>query len=250
MKKHIAKIQSIMNETPELYEIFHADTQFFKDSKKKDTKLQSYYLPFKSYPRCKIVVLPEPLPLNMKLTSALKKRTSIRSFKSSPLSLESIGTILHYSLGLKSRKRPYTSRTYAPSPGAFNSIEAYILSLNTVLSKGIYHYNKKLHALEILSQEPIPFDSLFSEKFAKKSSMIIILSATFERVITKYGNRGYRYLLMEAGHIGQNIQLTSTALKIGSCPLGGYYDDAINKLIHLFPRIESSIYSFSVGETV
>jgi SagB-type dehydrogenase family enzyme len=63
----------------------------------------------------------------------------------------------------------------------------------------------------------------------------------------KYGQRGYRYVWIEAGHLGQNLYLVSGALGLASLALGGFYDDEANALLGVGGD-EKTIYAMCVGQ--
>ena len=70
----------------------------------------------------------------------------------------------------------------------------------------------------------------------------------FKRTILSYGDRGYRHILVEAGHLGQNIYLNSVALGLSCCAIGGYIDDKLNSLIDVDGLNESVVYVLAVGK--
>ena len=80
-----------------------------------------------------------------------------------------------------------------------------------------------------------------------KAPMVLAISAVFERTTMKYKERGIRYLFQEAGHLGQNLYLASTALGLKCCALGGFDDDSFNKLLDIDGEIEGVIYVFALG---
>ena len=75
----------------------------------------------------------------------------------------------------------------------------------------------------------------------------MLISAVFNRTVIKYRDRGYRLILIEAGHLGQNISVVSAALGIKSCALGGFIDDKCNEILDLEKEKESVIYIFACG---
>ena len=87
----------------------------------------------------------------------------------------------------------------------------------------------------------------FNQKWIKKSAMLIIVTAIFERTTTKYGDRGYRHILTEYGHIAQNVYLLSSAFGLGCCSIGGFIDNGLNKLLDIDPVDESVIGVIAVG---
>jgi SagB-type dehydrogenase family enzyme len=76
----------------------------------------------------------------------------------------------------------------------------------------------------------------------------LFLTAVFERTMSRYGPRGYRYVLLEAGHVAQNLCLVATELELGTLCLGGFRDAAINELLGLDPRGEGAVYAVAIGQ--
>ena len=72
-------------------------------------------------------------------------------------------------------------------------------------------------------------------------------SAIFQRIKWKYGQRAYRYIYLDAGHIAENLALSATSLRLGSCQIGALYDDEINQIIDVDGSEESVIYMSVVG---
>jgi len=68
------------------------------------------------------------------------------------------------------------------------------------------------------------------------------------RCMVKYRNRAMRYIPMDLGHVCQNVQLASTALSLGSCPIGAFFDDDINRLIEIDGEDETVLYLVTVGK--
>ena len=74
------------------------------------------------------------------------------------------------------------------------------------------------------------------------------MTSQFERTQMKYGERGYRYILLEAGHIGQNICLVSETLGLKCCALGGTMDKNLEELLDIDGETESVVYGFAIGK--
>lgn len=240
--------QYFISDVPNLYEVFHRDSSLVGPFVKKGKPVKTPFYPFKAYPRFQLIQLPPPVNLQMTLHDVMFKRSSARTYNKQKLTLAQIGTLLYYSIGLKDRSRPYTSMRFVPSAGALYSLEAYVMSMNSYLAQGFYHYNSKVHGLEEMQQcSSNTMLSCFSDEFVQKASLVIIIASRFERPIKKYQQRGYRYLQIEAGHIGQQFSLISTAIKVGSCPIGCFDDLKINKLLHIFPRHEACLYAYAFG---
>ncbi len=140
----------------------------------------------------------------------------------------------------------------APSAGALYPIEIYTV-VNRVdgLQAGLYHYCVEAHALALLEaddyRDRATAGCLYQE-MAGDAAVTFVLSAVFPRVCWKYGERGYRYALIEAGHIGQNIYLAATCLRLGCVSMGAFLDDRMNALLGIDGKEEAVIYCLAVGE--
>ena len=82
-----------------------------------------------------------------------------------------------------------------------------------------------------------------------QANVCFVISALFQRTRWKYHERTYRYVLMEAGHLGQNLYLAATALGLGACAVGAFFDDTLNQLLGLDGEQEAALYLVSVGLT-
>ena len=71
----------------------------------------------------------------------------------------------------------------------------------------------------------------------------------FWRTRFKYGLRGYRFALLEAGHAAQNLLLAATALRVPALPLGGFFDARVEALLGIDGVDESVLYGIALGGT-
>ena len=85
------------------------------------------------------------------------------------------------------------------------------------------------------------------QKMCIEASVVFIWTAVFERMKWKYGQRAYRYVYLDAGHIAENLALAATGLELGSCQIGALFDDAVNQIIDVDGTEESVIYISVVG---
>jgi len=202
---------------------------------------------YKEFGDNKSIKLPKIHTPIFSLVDALEKRKTIRKFSRKKLSIKDISTLLHYGLGLNTT-RGKTHRYY-PSAGGKYPIECYLISYNSTLQKGIYHYNVRGHSLEILKGKvPIYLDEYIPQLAKNEPPLLLIMTGVMKRTTQKYGARGKRYVLLEAGHIGQTIQLLSGALRLNAIPLGGGFDEAkIEQLIGVKHSIEPLLYMFALG---
>jgi len=80
----------------------------------------------------------------------------------------------------------------------------------------------------------------FDQPWIRKSSVLLIISAIFDRTEDKYGDRGLRYIYTEYGHFAQNVSLIASELGLGACSIGGFIDDGLNELLD-FDKIDESV---------
>ena len=86
------------------------------------------------------------------------------------------------------------------------------------------------------------------QEMVGEAAVTFILTAVFQRTASKYEDRGYRYVYIEAGHISQNIFLQAVSLGLGSVSFGAFFDDKINELLGIDGKNEAAIYLHSVGK--
>lgn len=206
---------------------------------------------YKAYPRFEQVILPAPSNNSYNLYKTLLNRESSRNFSNKPIELNHLSDLLYYSVGMKKiiSNKSSESRMY-PSAGGRYPLEIYPFIFNVnQLKQGVYHYHFKTHSLEILLQKPIlkEVTKQFQTSWIKKVGLLFVVSAVFDRSEIKYGDRGYRHILTEYGHLAQNVYLVGTALGLGICSIGGFVDEGLNKIIDIDGRVESVIGVVAVG---
>jgi len=208
---------------------------------------------FKEYPRMIQTALPRDFLKIGDLVSALVKRHSERKFDPvREIPLRELSTLFYYSAGVKNLDNPEKeANRFYPSGGSRYPLEVY-LGVRRVesLNPGIYHYNVKSHSLEFLAgkREMNALTDAILYPWAKDAALYIILTAVWDRNFMKYENRGYRMVLIEAGHMVQNANLLSTALGIKSCDLAGFSNAAVNKMLDIDREDESSLYLVALGK--
>lgn len=252
---YLKKLLVQVNERRSLSDNFHLSTNNIKIDKIKLGNIPNTWtnIHFKSYPRLEKDLLETGFSNKNNIGKFIRKRRSLRDYKNKAISKAELSYLLYGSSGLiKSGKSLNKSRRPYPSAGARYPLEVYPLIFNCDgFQKGIYHYNVKENHLEVLLQKDLRswfFNITGGEKWLKKASVVFIISGVFDRTRIKYGDRGYRYILIEVGHLAQNLLLIATELKLQSCPLGGFIDDEINKLLDIDNQKERVLYLIAVGK--
>lgn len=205
---------------------------------------------YKSYPGAKGFRLPPPSRNTLTVDDALRKRRSVREFSDRPLEVDDLSYLLWASTGIRESRGGHDFRT-APSAGALYPVETYVV-VNSVqgVDAGLYHYNIKDHALELLREghlgEEIAHAALEQDMCAS-APVVMIWTALFERSRWKYGQRAFRYVYLDAGHVAANLALSAAATGLGSCQIAATFDDEVNGLLGIDGAEESVIYMSVVG---
>ena len=181
----------------------------------------------------------------------LLTRKSQREYSNSPLLFSTISTILFYSNGyVESPCSGKSGRKIVPSAGARFPIEMNLFAFNCQdLSPRTYHNNNEKNILETKSKKNYQTeiaDLCGRQNFLARSSAVLAICARFENMIEKYGARGYRYTLFDAGHVAQNIYLICSNLNLACVGLGGFDDFKIRSSLHL-PKGEYPVYLLAIG---
>jgi SagB-type dehydrogenase family enzyme len=207
--------------------------------------------PYKTYPK----VLKQPLPKpsfsqTPSFFQILQKRQSIRQYKEQSLTQQQLSQLLWATTGIRETHQGFSYRT-APSAGALYPIETYVIINNiTDIPQGIYHYDIQHHQLETLQKgdfrQQIAQGAL-DQPMCTTAAVVFVWTAIFERMKWKYGQRAYRYIYLDCGHIAENLALSATSLGLGSCQIAALYDDEINVLLDIDGKNESVLYLSTVG---
>ncbi|NOX38187.1 MAG: SagB/ThcOx family dehydrogenase [Calditrichaeota bacterium] len=246
-------ISGVMGEDKEtIGERFHRETALSWTRVLKDVFSRKPPRPpqYKTYPDAEVIELPEPDYRGLTLEEAIRQRRSVREYTRKPLSLEQLSQLLFAAQGITGHAFGQPLRS-VPSAGALYPFEIYVIVHRvTGLQPGVYHYAVRQHALEVVKlgdfRRRITHAGLEQDMLGE-ASVVFVLAAIFDRTRSKYGERGFRYVYMEAGHISQNIYLQAVSLKLGSVCIGAFLDDKVNELIGVDGRKEAAIYLHAVG---
>jgi SagB-type dehydrogenase family enzyme len=138
-----------------------------------------------------------------------------------------------------------------PSGGALYPLELYLYAASVDgLERGLYHCDPLDGELDVLRTADLSEDvrhCLVQADLASGAAAIVFVTAVFERTTFKYGDRGYRFALLEAGHLAQNFCLAATAAGLASAPIGGYADRDVDRLLAVDGVTESTVYVLLLG---
>ena len=233
--------------------------QFQNKSKYVRDELPKHFLNWDTKPKIyktysnpkKIIHLPTPkFDENLPFWKVIINRQSLRKFSQEALDLEQVSLLLFGISGITRNYPQFAFRT-VPSAGGLFPIETYLV-VNKIESvdPGIYHYNIKAHVLECIKIGDYSTEIMkacLDQKMAGTSSVTFVWTAIIERSKWKYLQRCYRYIYMDAGHVGQNFYLVAEALGLAACTIGAIYDDELNQLLEIDGIEETAIYVGVIG---
>lgn len=240
------------------HESFMSFTRHMRELADKDFFLKLYSRSYKTYPTSESTSLPltfEDTPLSKSMRSLVLRRRSIRKFGGGSVSLQNLASIIFnsYAVTAKTVLKPGVEQKLraVPSGGALYPLELYVAVFNVSgLAPGIYHYNVEAHSLELV--RPGQFNARFGqatfyEEMFKGVAATFVIAGRIRRSFIKYGERAYRFMTLEAGHLGQNLCLASFALDLGCLMLGGFYDDDIDEMLGIDGVNEMTLYTATIG---
>jgi SagB-type dehydrogenase family enzyme len=196
--------------------------------------------------------LPEPhFAEGANLWDTLRRRRSERNYYADlNLPLEVLSNLLWATQGITAGTSSYQLRT-APSAGGLYPVETYLLVRAVEgLDQGFYHFRPHTFDLEYIRSGDFGSalaEAALGQEMVADAQAVFLWTAVIERSRWKYRQRAYRYLYLDAGHIAQNLYLAGTALDLGVCGVGAFFDDRVNALVGVDGTEETILYMASVG---
>ena len=193
----------------------------------------------------KIVRLTKPLLTgSMSFEEALAKRQSVRIFANTPLETEQISQLAWAGQGIIDQQR---GRRTAPSAGDTYPIELYFAT-----EEGLFVYRPAEHSLEQTSEKDIRGNlatAASMQEFVATAGCNIIIAGSSRKLSTQFRNQARTFMLLEAGHVAQNILLQATCLGLGSVPVGGFTSSKEVSRACRLPAGYEAVYIICVGQT-
>lgn len=178
---------------------------------------------------------------SIRLDDVIQKRRSVRNFYNKPLNLKQISLLLWAAQGITNKKLGLRA---APSAGALYPLSCYV-----VKKDGVWLYVASEHILKLFSTNDMRANlskAALSQRAIVSAPVSIVIAGNYAKTTVKYGERGSRYVQMEAGHVAQNILLKVQALGVGAVAIGAFDDNAVRKALRL-PDAQTPLYIIPVG---
>jgi len=169
----------------------------------------------------------------MSVEKAIASRRSHRVFSDKKIPLAALGQLLWAGQGVTDKH----GRRTAPSAGALYPLELYlIVGAAEDLGQGIYKYQPTGHGLTLIAQGDFRRElaaAALRQSSIAESAVILAIAGVKKRTSKKYGRRAAQYIMLEAGHVGQNISLQAEALCLGTVVIGAFDDEELKKLLRM-----------------
>ena len=182
------------------------------------------------------------------LESTMLKRRSTRAYSGASLSLDQLRALLHFTY----QPQDYASQNLDPNPDYFalDLLETFIaVSAVTGLEEGCYYYAPKAQELRQIRfknfRQELHYLCL-GQDLGRDAAAVVFHTADLSKAVAKYGDRVYRYLHADAGHLGQRLNLAAIHLGLGVSGIGGFFDDQVNEVLGI-PSDEAVIYITTLG---
>jgi SagB-type dehydrogenase family enzyme len=183
---------------------------------------------------------------------ALTGRRTTDAFGPEPMDAENLDCILTGAYGIIAPRGNAPPHRTVPSAGALYPAELYVLVRNVRdVAKGIWHYNPIESRMELIDSRAAAITEVntafVQAAIVERSAIIVLITMAFERQTFKYGPRGYRFALVEAGHIAQNLILIAAELELAALPIGGLYEHVVDQALGIDGLSHGTVYAVAVG---
>ena len=203
-----------------------------------------------------LVELPDPRTVKVRdvgLRQAIEARRSVRKYSRQPLKPAELSFLLWCTQGIREVIQKHTTLRTVPSAGARHALETFLVVNNVEsIDPGLYRFLPVEHKLLSLpSPEDLPekfVSACLGQTFVRQSAATFIWAAAAYRMTWRYGQRGYRYLHLDAGHACQNLYLSAEAVGCGVCAVAAFSDDQVNEILGLDGNDLFAIYLAAVGK--
>ncbi|XMB73019.1 SagB/ThcOx family dehydrogenase [Mycoplasmatota bacterium WC30] len=195
----------------------------------------------------------EDLEIDPSILNVLNKRQSHRVYTEETMSLLQLSYLLWTTQGIKSiRGNNYATLRTVPSGGARHEFETYFIVKNVEnLEVGTYHYLPLTHEIEFLGKvenlEESVTAALLGQSWANKANIIFFWSVIPYRSEWRYSCFSHRIILVDIGHVCQNLYIASESIGLGTCAIGAFNGEACDLIFGLDGKEEFTILASPVG---
>lgn len=191
----------------------------------------------------------EGVPLGAGADRTILERRSTRAFTGEAMTLDQLARVLQFAYG---------SDALGGSDSRFPvaTIDASLLETHVAWNRaeggepGIYYYRARSHELVLASpgnHERECHGICLGQELGRDAAAVVFHTVDIPRAVARYGDRAYRYAHLDAGHLGERLDLAAIHLGLGASGIGGFFDDFANRLLGL-PLRSAIVYPTCLGK--
>lgn len=204
----------------------------------------------------KLISLPTDFDTTYPLYPALTERRSTRQFSDAAMTLTELSFLLDTTCRIQKVIGDHiASFRPAPSGGARHPFETYLI-INRVdgIEEGAYHYLPLSHELEpidagLITPQMIS-ETVNGQKFAAAANVVFYFAVVPYRAEWRYGIKSHKVMLIDLGHMAQNLCISAEGIDSGACPIASYDQEKSDALFGLDGVDEFVAYIVPVGKKV
>jgi SagB-type dehydrogenase family enzyme len=208
------------------------------------------------------VTLPAGARLRRELGDVLGNRRSVRMYTGDSIPLEQVATLVRAGGAVTGQSRvdlltggqAVIQHRTAPSPGGLYPVELYLLTLRVPgTAPGVWRYQPRYDVLVHTGDERRMRAALDGFSVTEdiislsQAALVMLLLARPWKALRKYGDRGLRYVLLEAGAIAENLHLAAGGLGLGSVDCASFYDDEVHAALGVDGELCALVHTVIVG---
>ncbi|CCH66985.1 hypothetical protein RINTHH_8300 [Richelia intracellularis HH01] len=178
----------------------------------------------------------------------IHQRRSTRAYSGEDLTLDELKALLNFTY----QPQDYINQNLDNCPDYFDLslIETFIVCSGVEgLETGCYYYAPKAQELRQIRFKNFRRELHFlclGQELGRDAAAVLFHTADLKSAVNQYGDRVYRYLHMDAGHLGQRLNLAAIRLHLGVSGIGGFFDDQVNEVLGI-PEDEAALYVTTLG---
>ena len=182
------------------------------------------------------------------LESTILRRRSTRRYSGADLDLDELKALLDFTY----QPQHYVDQGLDGMPDYFDLslIQTFVVVSGVAgLEVGCYYYAPQAQELRQIRFKNFRQDLHFlclDQALGRDAAAVLCHTAALNQAVAKYGDRVYRYLHMDAGHLGQRLNLAAIQLNLGVSGIGGFFDDQVNEVLGI-PEKEAVLYITTLG---
>jgi SagB-type dehydrogenase family enzyme len=186
------------------------------------------------------------------IRALVAERRSVRAYSEEPLQIEELSWLLWCTQGVTRLTNDERTMRTVPSAGARHAFETFLLLNNVAgVPQGLYQYCSLSHELAAIATDVETVERIIEAfrniHLIESSAATFIWCAVAYRMTWKFGERGYRYLLLDAGHVCQNLYLAAETVGCGVCAVGSFDDAELNGALGVDGVERFVVYAGTVG---